>query len=103
MTGTACLRLVVAAVVAATLAPAAVGQPSGPSVGVAGTAVQIDGKPAFLAGVSLFDALGAVPPRDLDLDALTSVGINTVRVWAHWHEPIYQGEGALTATVASGC
>jgi hypothetical protein len=72
-------------------------QPAGPTLTVAGTAVQIDGKPAFLIGVSLFDALGAVPPRDLDLEGLKSVGVNTIRVWAHWHEAIYQGDGALSA------
>jgi hypothetical protein len=38
-----------------------------------------------------------VPPRDADLDALGSWGVNTVRVWAHWHTAIYQSDGALTA------
>jgi cellulase (glycosyl hydrolase family 5) len=47
--------------------------------------------------VSLFDALGPVPPRDADLDALAGWGVNTVRVWAHWHTAIYQSDGALTA------
>ena len=47
-------------------------------------------------GVSLFDALGPAPPRDQDLDALKSWGINLVRVWAHWHEPIYLPDGALS-------
>jgi hypothetical protein len=66
-------------------------------ISVSGTAVQLDGRPAFLTGVSLFDALGSTPPRDVDLDALKSVGVNTVRVWAHWHQPIYQPDGALSA------
>src|SRR5262249_7233494 len=51
----------------------------------------------FLTGVSLFDALGSAPPRDADLDALGPWGVNTVRVWAHWHTPVYQSDGALTA------
>jgi hypothetical protein len=71
-------------------------QPSGAAITVAGTAIQIDGRPAFLSGVSLFDALGSVPPRDADLDTLKRWGVNTVRVWTHWHEPIYQSDGGLT-------
>ena len=64
---------------------------------MSGTAIAIDGRPAFLTGISLFDALGAVPPADRDLAALKNWGVNTVRVWAHWHEPIYQPDGALSA------
>jgi hypothetical protein len=64
---------------------------------VSGKALQVDGRPAFLLGVSLFDALGSAPPRDQDLDALRNWGVNTVRVWAHWHEAIYQADGTLTA------
>lgn len=45
----------------------------------------------------MFDALGAAPPRDRDLDALQNWGVGLVRVWAHWYEPIYQADGALTA------
>ena len=47
--------------------------------------------------MSLFDALGTVPPRDRDLDALVGWGVNAVRVWAHWHSPIYQSDGTLSA------
>jgi hypothetical protein len=47
--------------------------------------------------VSLFDALGTVAPRDRDLDTLASWGVNTVRVWAHWHTAIYQPDGTLSA------
>ena len=47
--------------------------------------------------MSLFDALGTVPPRDRDLDALAGWGVNTVRVWAHWHTAIYQPDGTLSA------
>ena len=64
---------------------------------MSGKTLQIDARPAFLLGVSLFDALGPTPPRDQDLDALRNWGVNTVRVWAHWHQPIYQADGALTA------
>ena len=67
------------------------------ALAVSGKALQIDGRPAFLLGVSLFDALGPTPPRDQDLDALHNWGVNTVRVWAHWHQAIYQGDGALTS------
>ena len=78
--------------------PRAQGPLPGAALAVAGTSLQIDGRPAFLTGVSLFDALGSAPPRDADLDALQRWGVNTIRVWAHWHEPIYQADGALTAT-----
>jgi hypothetical protein len=78
---------------------AALAAPPGPGAAltVSQQAIHLDGQPAFLTGVSLFDALGSVAPRDVDLDALKSVGVNTIRVWAHWHEPIYQRDGALTA------
>lgn len=58
----------------------------------------IDGKSTWLAGVSLFDALGPTPPRDEDLDTIRNAGIRIVRVWAHWHDTIYDAKGALTAT-----
>jgi hypothetical protein len=66
------------------------------AITVSGTAFHVDGRPTFLLGVSLFDALGSTPPRDQDLDALGQWGVRMVRVWAHWLEPIYQGDGALT-------
>jgi hypothetical protein len=64
---------------------------------VSGTGFHLDGHPAFLFGISLFDALGEAPPSVQDLNALQEWGVNTVRVWAHWEEPIYQADGALTA------
>ena len=79
-------------VIAAAPLPAA-----GPSLSVSGTTLQLDGRPAFVLGASLFDALGPIAPRDQDLDALKSWGVTIVRVWAHWHEPIYGADGALTA------
>jgi hypothetical protein len=66
------------------------------TITVEGTAFHVDGRPTFLLGISLFDALGT-PPRDRDLDALDGWGVRIIRVWAHWHEAIYQGDGALTA------
>jgi hypothetical protein len=67
------------------------------TVTVSGTAFHVDGRQTFLLGVSLFDALGSTPPRDRDLDQLVEWGVRIVRVWAHWLEPIYQADGALTA------
>jgi hypothetical protein len=90
------IAVVVLAAALAAFAISAQRPPAGPAISVSGTAVQIDGRPAFLTGVSVFDALGTAAPRDADLDALKSWGVNTVRVWAHWHEPIYQSDGALT-------
>ena len=59
--------------------------------------ILVDGQRTFLIGVSLFDALGPAAPRDADLDALAAWGVNTVRVWAHWHTAVYQRDGTLTA------
>ena len=75
--------------------PAAAAGPA--TITVSGTSFHVDGRPAFLLGVSLFDALGSTPPRDLDLDTLGKWGVGLVRVWAHWLEPIYQADGTLTA------
>jgi hypothetical protein len=61
------------------------------------TRLVIDGRSRFLAGVSLFDALGRTPPRDRDFDALAAWGVSILRVWAHWSEPIYASDGSLTA------
>ena len=81
--------------IALTIWPAAAAGPA--TITVSGTAFHVDGRPAYLLGVSLFDALGSTPPRDLDLDTLGQWGVGLVRVWAHWLEPIYQGDGTLTA------
>lgn len=64
---------------------------------VAGTRFAVDGNPRWLAGVSLFDALGTTAPRDQDLDAIAKWGVTLVRVWAHWSDPIYDARGALRA------
>jgi len=70
--------------------------PADTALSVSPQGLVVDGQRTFLTGVSLFDALGPVPPRDADLDALAGWGVNTVRVWAHWHAPIYQSDGTLT-------
>jgi hypothetical protein len=69
---------------------------SGATLTVSSKTFQLDGRPVFVVGVSLFDALGPTAPRDPDLDALKTWGVNLVRVWAHWHEPIYRPDGALS-------
>ena len=75
--------------------PAAAAAP--PALGVSGARLTIDGHPAFLLGVSLFDALGPSPVDGRTLDALRDWGIRIVRVWAHWRDPIYGADGSLTA------
>lgn len=88
-----------AVVLAGAAAPGARADAAAPgraALTVVDTGFLLDGQPAFLFGVSLFDALGAAPPRVADLDALGHWGVNTIRVWAHWEEPIYQADGALT-------
>jgi len=72
-------------------------QDNSAAVTVSGRGFHVGGRQAFPLGVSLFDALGATPPRDQDLDTLRQWGVTIVRVWAHWSEPIYQADGALTA------
>jgi hypothetical protein len=66
-----------------------------PRLGVSGSRFTIDGRPRFLLGVSLFDALGPKPPRDTDLDALRQWGITAVRVWAHWSRPLCNADGSV--------
>ena len=70
---------------------------SGATLTVASQTLQVDGRPVFVVGVSLFDALGSTAPRDQDLDALKTWGVNLVRVWAHWHEPIYRHDPDSTS------
>jgi len=64
---------------------------------VSGDRFAVDGQPRFLLGVSLFDALGPTPPSDRDLDQLAQWRVDLVRVWAHWHDPIYDASGSVTA------
>jgi hypothetical protein len=77
---------VVLAGVEETLAAAAAPR-KGPStvLGIEGTQFTLNGKPAFLLGVSYYGALGA--PEDFirrDLDDLQDHGFNWLRVWATW-------------------
>lgn len=69
---------------------------SGPTLTVSGTSLLVDGQPSFLLGVSLFGALDVAAPPDRDLDTLKTWGVRIVRVWAHWHVPIYQADGDLS-------
>ena len=86
---------IAAALVALACAAVATAAP-GPALTVSSQTLQLGGRPVFVVGVSLFDALGQTPPRDQDLDALKTWGVNLVRVWAHWHEPIYRPDGTLS-------
>ncbi|HJZ75802.1 MAG TPA: hypothetical protein VKE51_28910 [Vicinamibacterales bacterium] len=89
--------LAIAAGLAGLLGALLVAAPAPAPLSTSQQKILVDGQPTFLTGVSLFDALGSAPPRDADLDALGPWGVNTVRVWAHWHTPVYQSDGALTA------
>ncbi len=54
-------------------------------LGIAGTRFTIDGKPAFLFGISYYGALGASAEAiRRDLDDMRNLGINWIRVWATW-------------------
>jgi hypothetical protein len=52
---------------------------------VQGAKFTIDGKPAFLLGISYYGALGASPATiERDLDDVQRLGFNWIRVWATW-------------------
>jgi hypothetical protein len=54
-------------------------------LGISGTQFTINGKPAFLLGISYYAALGA--PREFvqrDLSDMQRDGFNWIRVWANW-------------------
>ncbi|WP_456337533.1 hypothetical protein [Fervidibacter sacchari] len=54
-------------------------------LGVKGSQFTINGKPAFLLGISYYGALGA--PKEFilrDLDDIQRYGFNWLRVWATW-------------------
>ena len=97
VTVTAIVGLIAGTIIVLTVASSPAAAPESATVTVSGTSFHVDGRQAFLLGVSLFDALGPTPPRDRDLDTLREWGVRIVRVWAHWNEPIYQADGALTA------
>jgi hypothetical protein len=54
-------------------------------LGMQGSRFTLDGKPAFLLGMSYYGGLGA-PEESLrkDLDDLRATGFNWIRVWATW-------------------
>ncbi len=57
----------------------------GVELGIAGPTFTLDGRPAFLLGVSYYGALGA--PEDFirrDLEDLQRHGFHWLRVWATW-------------------
>jgi hypothetical protein len=91
-------RALAAAVAAALLlwTSSALTAEPGRTLSISGTRFAVDGTPRFVVGVSLFDALGRAGVSDADLDALAQWRVDLVRVWAHWSEPIYAADGALT-------
>lgn len=60
----------------------------GPILGVEGTQFTLDGKPAFLLGISYYGALGIEGEAVVadDLDRLRDTGFNWVRVWVTWDD-----------------
>ncbi len=71
----------------------------GTTLGAAGSRFTINGRPAFLLGISYYGGLGA-PDAVLkrDLDAMQRHGINWLRVWATWS---YRGDD-VSALDAAG-
>jgi len=62
-----------------------VGSSWGVELGIKADNFTIDGKPAFLFGISYYGALGA--PQDYilnDLEDMQRLGFNWIRVWATW-------------------
>jgi len=54
-------------------------------LGIKAEKFTIDGKPAFLLGISYYGALGASPATiERDLDDMRRLGFNWIRVWATW-------------------
>src|SRR2546430_17142769 len=54
-------------------------------LGIAGTRFTVNGKPAFLLGISYYGALAATPEFiKQDLAELQTNGFNWIRVWATW-------------------
>jgi len=75
-----CFSLILCGLVAAA--------PEGPrttSLGIDGKAFTLDGKPAFLVGISYYGALGASEKTlEADLTEMERRGLNWIRVWATW-------------------
>lgn len=63
------------------------GSPEAPKcvLGIAGTQFTVNGKPAFLHGISYYGALGAKEEFiRQDLEDMQRFGFNWIRVWANW-------------------
>ncbi|GAB4440288.1 MAG: hypothetical protein OHK0015_36090 [Chloroflexi bacterium OHK40] len=64
-------------------------------LGVSGERFTINGQPAFLLGVSYFDARFW---HESDLDALQQRGYNLIRIWLDWREhSFFDANGRLTS------
>ena len=71
----------------------------GPVLGADDARFALDGKPAFLLGISYYGGLGASDATlQSDLDALKRHGFNWIRVWATWAF----GDGDVSAVDARG-
>ena len=73
------------ALLAAGVALCIAGGANAVTLGIEGTRFTLDGKPAFLLGISYYGGLGA--PREFvrqDFDDMAAKGWNWVRVWATW-------------------
>lgn len=67
------------------LAPAEESPPQMTTLGIEGTRFTLNGRPTFLLGASYYAGLGASDDSlRRDLDDLTRLGFNWVRVWATW-------------------
>ena len=80
-----CLAVALAGVEETLAAAAAPRKGQSTVLGIDGTQFTLEGKPAFLLGISYYGALGA--PEDFirrDLDDLQDHGFNWLRVWATW-------------------
>jgi hypothetical protein len=58
---------------------------TGTRLGIEGTRFTVNGRPAFLCGISYYGGLGASEKHlRLDLDDVQRYGLNWIRVWATW-------------------
>ena len=63
----------------------ALGRSSATDLGIKGAQFTLNGKPAFLCGISYYAALGASEEfARRDLDDMQRYGFNWIRVWATW-------------------
>ena len=79
------LRVLTGLFAAALLVAAGPRSAAATELGVDGTRFTLDGKPAFLLGISYYGALGASEAQSRqDLDDIGRAGFRWVRVWATW-------------------